>query len=322
MKKFLCIIVSIFVFIVGLPISTTIAISEDINNSYMINTSYYLINDNCTELNIPEYIDDSMVRKAYISDCPYLNSITIPKWVEVIEIIDCPLLKRIDVSNDNNNYCSINGVLYDKSIEYLILYPPCKEEKNVILPDGLKTIGELSCKNTSFESVQLPDSLTTIENCAFSQNKNLKKINIPRNVSGKLESIFIGCDNLKEVTFQNDMLQPNIFSSFDNSSVEYAHIFDNNDAEQIYIYVPENKVDEYTMLSWVWKSNNYIILPMNTMSGDINNDNIVSVADAVMLQNWLLGSGNLTNWRNADICKDGKIDIFDMVEIRKLIINN
>ncbi len=107
MKKSLCIIVSIFVFIVGWSISTTIAISEDISNSYMINTSYYLINDNCTELNIPEYIDDSMVCKAYIANCPYLNSITIPKWVEVIEIVDCPLLKTIDVSDDNNNYVSV-----------------------------------------------------------------------------------------------------------------------------------------------------------------------------------------------------------------------
>ncbi|MDE5557541.1 MAG: RICIN domain-containing protein [Ruminococcus sp.] len=58
------------------------------------------------------------------------------------------------------------------------------------------------------------------------------------------------------------------------------------------------------------------------IKGDANNDKIVNVSDAVMLQKWLLGSGNLTNWRNVDLYEDGKIDVFDMIEMRKLIINS
>lgn len=54
--------------------------------------------------------------------------------------------------------------------------------------------------------------------------------------------------------------------------------------------------------------------------GDANNDGEVNVADAVILQNWLLGSGDLTNWQNVDLCNDGKIDIFDMILMRQLII--
>ena len=51
-------------------------------------------------------------------------------------------------------------------------------------------------------------------------------------------------------------------------------------------------------------------------------DSEVTVADTVMLQKWLLESGNLSNWKNADLCEDGVIDIFDMVEMRKLLIHN
>lgn len=40
-----------------------------------------------------------------------------------------------------------------------------------------------------------------------------------------------------------------------------------------------------------------------------------------MLQKWLLGSGELKNWQNADLCEDGRIDVFDMIEMRKLITN-
>ena len=53
------------------------------------------------------------------------------------------------------------------------------------------------------------------------------------------------------------------------------------------------------------------------VKGDANDDNQFTIADAVMLQNWLLGSGELTNWHNADLCEDGIIDVFDMVEMRK-----
>lgn len=58
------------------------------------------------------------------------------------------------------------------------------------------------------------------------------------------------------------------------------------------------------------------------ITGDANNDGIVSVADAVMLQKWLLGSGELTCWQNVDLCKDKRIDVFDMVLLRRLIIEN
>ncbi|MDE6672785.1 MAG: dockerin type I repeat-containing protein [Ruminococcus sp.] len=58
----------------------------------------------------------------------------------------------------------------------------------------------------------------------------------------------------------------------------------------------------------------------HTLDGDSNGDSTVNISDAVALQKFLLGTGNLTNWKNGDLCQDGKIDVFDMVEIRKLII--
>lgn len=58
------------------------------------------------------------------------------------------------------------------------------------------------------------------------------------------------------------------------------------------------------------------------IKGDANGDGIVNVSDAVMLQKWLLCSGDLTKWQNVDLCEDGRIDTFDMVEMRKLLIQN
>lgn len=59
-----------------------------------------------------------------------------------------------------------------------------------------------------------------------------------------------------------------------------------------------------------------------TVKGDANADGYFDISDAVMLQKWLLGSGELNCWQNVDLCEDKKIDVFDMVEIRKLLIEN
>ncbi len=55
--------------------------------------------------------------------------------------------------------------------------------------------------------------------------------------------------------------------------------------------------------------------------GDINLDNEVSVADAVMMQKYLLGSGTLTGEQAyaADIISDAEPDIFDLIALRKLL---
>jgi endoglucanase len=56
------------------------------------------------------------------------------------------------------------------------------------------------------------------------------------------------------------------------------------------------------------------------VKGDVNNDGIFNVSDALMMQRYLLGAGNLTNAGNGDVCEDGYIDSFDMAEMRKMLL--
>lgn len=58
------------------------------------------------------------------------------------------------------------------------------------------------------------------------------------------------------------------------------------------------------------------------IAGDVNNDGEVNISDAVMMKNWLLGAGELTNSRNADLYRDGRIDAFDYILMRRLIIKH
>ena len=59
--------------------------------------------------------------------------------------------------------------------------------------------------------------------------------------------------------------------------------------------------------------------PDNTKaSGDANGDGKINIADAVLLQRYLLGNAEISG--NADANQDGVVDAFDMVYMRKLLI--
>ncbi|MBR5682381.1 MAG: cellulase family glycosylhydrolase [Ruminococcus sp.] len=57
------------------------------------------------------------------------------------------------------------------------------------------------------------------------------------------------------------------------------------------------------------------------LRGDVNQDGSLTVADLVALQQFILGNGQLEAWKAADVCEDKIIDIFDVIAIRKLLIN-
>jgi hypothetical protein len=56
------------------------------------------------------------------------------------------------------------------------------------------------------------------------------------------------------------------------------------------------------------------------VQGDVNSDGEFSVADIVMLQNFILGKAELADWQAGDLYQDGVIDSFDLTAMRKLII--
>lgn len=58
----------------------------------------------------------------------------------------------------------------------------------------------------------------------------------------------------------------------------------------------------------------------SSVKGDVNADGKFSIADLVMTQQWLLGSGKLTDWKAGDMDNDNIIDIFDMCLMRMELI--
>lgn len=92
-------------------------------------------------------------------------------------------------------------------------------DKNVVIPDGVKAIGEQAFENdTTMESVSIPNSVTYIGYDAFSGCTGLKSITIPDSVTETGGSVLYRCSGLTSVQLSNKLttLSSNFFSYCDS----------------------------------------------------------------------------------------------------------
>lgn len=71
--------------------------------------------------------------------------------------------------------------------------------EHVIIPDGVKGIGLSAFENCGLSTVELPESVTTIETYAFRSCEKLEKIELPAGVKTIEEEAFAYCTVLKDI---------------------------------------------------------------------------------------------------------------------------
>lgn len=165
---------------------------------------------NITTANIPatvSYRDNTYrvvaIRSGAFFDCDLLTSVTIPESVGYIsdyEFNDCILLESITVSENNENYSSQDGILYNKAKTEFVHIPKAIKGA-VTIPSGIRMIYPSAfsdCK--SLESISMPESVTVIEYSAFSGCTSLKNINIPKGITSIEKFTFKNCSSLTNIT--------------------------------------------------------------------------------------------------------------------------
>ena len=149
-------------------------------------------------------------------NCDSISSVTIPGSVTSIEnntFASCPNLEEFQVAEENPNYSSASGVLYNKEQTILIQAP--STITSIEIPSGVTSIGIYAFNNCkSLTSVTIPDSVTSIEGYAFYNCNNLTSVTIPDSVTSIGFYAFCDCDNLTSITIPGGVasIERNTFS--------------------------------------------------------------------------------------------------------------
>ena len=191
----------------------------------------------------------SLIQYCAFSKCTRLKEITIPSNVTYIEnraFADCTSLKAFHVSDQNTQYCDVDGVLFDKAKTGLHSYPNAKAS-SYIIPDGVISIFNYAFENCiGLNNIILPNSLQTIGYYAFTDCINLTEITIPKSVitmklgfhncigliSATINSVSVGESAFYQCTGLINIILSNNLTSIENSAFadcnNVAEIHSNN----------------------------------------------------------------------------------------------
>ncbi len=66
------------------------------------------------------------------------------------------------------------------------------------------------------------------------------------------------------------------------------------------------------------------VISAEHITGDVNFDEKFDVADVILLQKWFLAVPNthLVDWQAADLCEDGRLNVFDLCLMKRLLVEN
>ena len=142
-------------------------------------------------------------------DCSSLTSVSIPEDVTSIgwsAFSGCSSLANIEVAENNPNYSSENGVLYNKNKTVLIRYAIGKSDTEFIIPGSVTNIGKHAFEDcSSLTSVSIPEGVTSIGDDAFSRCSSLTSVSIPSSVTSIGDYAFWDCSSLADIYYGGRM---------------------------------------------------------------------------------------------------------------------
>lgn len=186
---------------------------------------------NCTGLKTVE-LPKSLTGIGYdaFRGCTALESIDIPRNLSELDngaFTDCTGLKAVNVDSANSNFVSVDGVVYDKNITSLLIYPKSKPGTYAI-PETVTSLKTNFANCKGLTGVFIPKNLTSLYQTCFSNCENLKFIRVdPNNSSLTSVNGVVFSKDLSELRFyptgrKGTYVVPNTTKKIASGSFLYA----------------------------------------------------------------------------------------------------
>ena len=190
---------------------TNINIPNSVTN---IGDKAFYNSESLTKINIPNSVIN--IGNSAFSGCSSLTKIIIPS--SVVNMDGNPFLGWDgDLHNESKAFVYERQVLFNKDKTTLIAYR--SKKTSYIIPNSVTNIENYAfsgCK--SLTSIEIPNSVSNIGNYAFSGCKSLTSIEIPNSVSNIGNYAFSGCKSLTSINIPNSVtnIEDSAFSGCDS----------------------------------------------------------------------------------------------------------
>lgn len=132
-----------------------------------------------TEINMPNSVNE--IGNYVFWGCNNLVRIDLASVskMEISAFWGCDKLAEFVVSEDNSNYSSLGGVLFNKDKSILIIYPKAKTNQSYIIPNSVITVEDNAFDNAYLTSITIGDKVSQMK---FSNvGKRLKEYIVTNN---------------------------------------------------------------------------------------------------------------------------------------------
>lgn len=172
---------------------------------------------NATSLKSVELCESlNTIRSLLFRGCSSLTTVYIPKNVKSIEddaFIDCQSLESIEVSNENTNFISENGVLYSNSNNKKTLrnYPAGRKSSSFTVPSDVSIIDSYAfnyCNN--LVSIEI-NQIESIHSSAFYYCSKLSSMTYFGSHATSNSQAFYSCDQLDHVNVLSNYLNKTFY---------------------------------------------------------------------------------------------------------------
>ena len=131
-----------------------------------------------TSIEVPDTVT-SIGEMAFLG-CTSLKTVKLSTGVAKIEknaFGSCSALQEVQVAKDNPNFSSLDGVLYSKAQDTLVIYPAAKTDAAYTIPSGVTSVAMYAfSENHYLETLTIPNSLIKVGDSAFFNCKNLRSV--------------------------------------------------------------------------------------------------------------------------------------------------
>ncbi len=282
-----------------------------------------------------------------------LTEVTLPSGLKSLgggAFRSCRGLSTIAVAAGNTSFVSVDGVIYNADKTSVLAYPygkagssytilpgvtgigaecfaDCDKLTEVIIPDGVKSIGSSAFYGTGLTAVDLPESLTTLSDYSFASCKKLTSVVIPEGITNIPYMAFDSCHSLASVTLPSTVTALGDWAFYlcaltdidlpDGLLSMGRHALESNKLTHIVIPASVTSIGDYALENSRLRLIEFLGGPPATMSNYVFDSGVTAVClypdDAGWTEENMLDYGGDLLWRRSNIGAGLSWDLVDGV---------